>query len=243
MFSLLAGCVTTGDGQNKKWEKAERSELHTQMGVNYFQKGQIEVAREEFELALDIDPNNSRAHLAMAHLQQRLGDEDKASNHFYRAVRTNRENITAKNDYGFFLCRKGEYESGLRQLSEALNHPLNKRQEVSLFGAAECQRLAGKTDSAVEYYETALRLQPDMRPALFQMARINFDRNEYLKARAYLERFFQNRFYTDEGLLLAVRNELKLGRRKIASDYARQLRAKFPKSGLIQELRPLFNGE
>jgi type IV pilus assembly protein PilF len=239
---LQTGCVTTTTGGvgGEKWDKDERAALHTQMGMTYLQQGQIEVAREELILALSIQPDSSGANLAMAKLQRLLGNSREASTHFARSVRYNRNNFAARIDYGSFLCTQGDYDAGFEQFTEALNNPLNRTQYISLFGAAECARMAGDMDRAVEYYEQTLNMQPDMRQALLQLAMFNFDRGEHFTARAFLERFFADRFYTADSLFLAVRNELQLDRRDLASDYARLLRERFPGSQRIEELRGLF---
>ncbi len=236
-----AGCITTTTGVGgEKWDKEARAQLHTQMGVNYLQQGQVEIAQEELKLALRIRPDYSPANLAMAKLQLQLDDDRAAGTYFARAVRYDRDNVAAKNDYGFFLCTRQEYARGLEQFTEALNHPLNRNQYVSLFGAAECERMAGDAEQAEKYYEQALQLQPDMRQALLQLAYIKFDRGEHFSARAFLERFFEDRFFTPDSLILAVRNELMLDRRDLAQEYARILRERFPRSDRIDELRGLF---
>ena len=239
---LQGGCVTstTGGIGGEKWDKTDRAALHTQMGMTYLQQGQIEVAREALTLALSIQPDSSGANLAMAKLQRLLGNSREANTHFSRSVRFNRNNFAARNDYGSFLCAEGDYSGGFEQFTEALNNPLNRTQYISLFGAAECARMSGDIDRAAEYYTQTLAIQPDMRQALFQLAVINFDRGEHFTARAFLERFFQDRFFTADSLLLAVRNELELDRRDLASDYARLMRERFPDSRRIEELRGLF---
>lgn len=238
----LGGCVTTTTGGlgGEKWDSSERAALHTRLGVNYLQQGQLEVAREELDLALRIEPNSSDANLAMAKLQLRLDSPRDAHVHFQRAVRNNPESVGARNDFGFFLCNQGDYADGLAQFNAALNNPLNNAQYVTLYGAAECERQAGNLEQAVASYELALRLQPDMRQALMRLAVINFDQGEYFTARAYLERFFQDRFYTADSLYLAVRNELALNRRDLAGEYARLLRERFPGSSHIDALGALF---
>ncbi len=237
---VVAGCVTTSDNEPEPWERDERSDLHTRMGVTYFQRGQIEVAREELELALRTNPGNSGAHLAMAQLEIRLENPERARHHYSRAVRLDDNNITARNEFGYFLCERGDIEAGLALLTDALNNPLNRTQYLSLYGAAECQRLTGDIARATEYYETAIGLQPDMRPALWRLATISFEQGEHLRTRAFLERYFADGFASDESLFLAVRNELQLGQRELASDYARQLRTRFPESGRVGQLRQLF---
>ena len=240
---FVSGCITTGVDKPKKWDKAERAELHTQMGINYYEKGQIDIARDEFRLALKIDQNSARANLAMGHLQVRLGDLKQARIYFTRAVKNDGDNISAINDYGFFLCKTGDIPAGLTQLNKSLIHPLNQVQFLTLYGIGECHRIAGDIDAAISNYEKAVQLQPLMRRAILELAKINFELNENFKTRGYLERFFQNNYFTEESLFLAVKNELLLNKPDIAGVYAKQLRASFPSSQLIPQLRSLFNSE
>ncbi len=240
LAALSTACVTTTTGAGEKWDKAERADLHTRMGVSYLQQGQVEVAREEFELALRIEPDNAAANLAMARLQLQLNQERKARSYFARSVRSDPNGVAARNEYGLFLCNQGEFADGLEQLTAALNNPLNRSQYISLFAAAECQRKAGNADDAAQLYQQALDIEPDLRPALLQLAFYNFDRGEHMSARAFLERYFGDGNYTAESLFLAVRNELSLERRDLAENYARLLRTRFPDSERIGELRGLF---
>lgn len=237
---LAAGCVTSGEELQPKWSATERAELHARLGVNYFQKGQLKVAQEELELALALDGNSSGAHLAMARLKTHLGDLPGARRHFEHAVRADRDHVAALNEYGYFLCANGETDAGLERLALALDHPLNPRRQVTLFGIAECRRRAGRIDEAIESYEAVLRVVPDTRAALLRLAHIHFERGAHRKARAFLERFFEDDFFTGESLFLAVRNELQLERRDLAADYARRLRTRFPDSTLVARLRALF---
>lgn len=238
----LGGCVTVDPTKRKKWSQDDRATLHTQMGVNYFRQGQITVAREELELALRIDPYHSAANHAMAVLERQYGQVDRAGYFYNRAVRGDKNNLSARNDYGYYLCNQGDTDGGKKQFEIALQNPLNTARHVSMFGAGECERLAGDLESAANLYRQTLAIQPDTKPALLQLARIHFDQQQYFQTRGFLERYFENRFYTDASLYLAVLNELELGNRDLAGEYAKRLRTRFPKSALIANLGDLFRG-
>jgi type IV pilus assembly protein PilF len=238
----LSGCVTVGSDKSKKWSQDDRATLHTQMGVNYFSQGQIEVAREELELALRIDPGHSMANHAMAQLERQFGNPERAGFHFARAVRNNPDNLSAHNDFGYYLCNKGETEKGLVQFNIASTHPLNKSRYVSIYGAGECELIAGNRDKAKALFRQTLELRGNTKQALLQLALINFEETEYLKTRGYLERFFQNNYFTDQSLVLAIKNELEMDNRKLAGEYAKVLRTQFPKSTFIGQLGALFRG-
>ena len=62
------------------------------------------------------------------------------------------------------------------------------------------------------------------------MAHLSFDQDNYLSARAYLERYSQVAKHTADSLWLGVRTEKQLGDRDQVASYALKLRANFPDS-------------
>jgi type IV pilus assembly protein PilF len=64
--------------------------------------------------------------------------------------------------------------------------------------------------------------------ALLQMLRLTHDQGEYLRARAYLQRFQQVNRHGPESLWLAIRVEHALGDKNAASSYGLALRNQFP---------------
>ena len=67
------------------------------------------------------------------------------------------------------------------------------------------------------------------------MAVISFEEENYLSARAYLERYFAVGPETAQSLLYAVKVEQQLGATDLAIDYARKLRAQYPRSSEADE--------
>ena len=76
---------------------------------------------------------------------------------------------------------------------------------------------------------------------LYQAALVSFRLEEYLSARAFLERMFGAGGITADSLLLAVRTERKLGADDLVMEYAARLRSTYPGSDQVQQLNILMN--
>ncbi len=234
----LAACATN-ESIGKAADASKQAEIRTQLAINYMQRNQLEVAREELEHALEIDPENSAANHAMAALQERLGNNKEAESRFVQAVRSDTENSQAAHDFGTFLCRRGRIEEALEQYKNALSNPLYRQPDISNLRAGECLITHGRTQAAESYFRTALRINPGLSLALYHMADINFRRKNYLSARGYIERYFSIASKTPESLLLAYKIEHKLNAPKVAEEYASLLRGQFARSKQAQELEKL----
>ncbi len=246
MRKILTGIIALGLSAcasnqqiGKTADPAKRADVRTQLAVSYMQRNQLEVAREELEHALEIDPDHSAANHAMAALQERLGNNEDAERHFRVAVRSDAENSQAAHDFGTFLCRRGRVQEALAQYESALSNPLYQQPDMSNLRAGECLITYGNAQAAEPYFRKALRINPRLSLGLYHMADINFRRRNYLSARGYIERYFAIAPKTPQSLLLAYKIEHQLKAPEVAEEYASLLRGKFARSKAAQELEKL----
>jgi type IV pilus assembly protein PilF len=66
--------------------------------------------------------------------------------------------------------------------------------------------------------------------SLLALAKLNYQRDQYLTARAFLQRYEANASHTEESLELAYRVERELGDEKAAIEYRSLLMQNFPNS-------------
>lgn len=102
---LLSACVMVQDGPTQD-EKA--SKINVQLGIGYYQQGNLEQANEKLLKALAQDPLSSQAHYAYAVLQNRFLNAEKTEFHFKKAIEYDPGNSEALANYGAYLCNKGE---------------------------------------------------------------------------------------------------------------------------------------
>ena len=85
--------------------------------------------------------------------------------------------------------------------------------------------------------------RPENRFILYESAVVSYELGKFLSARGYLERYLEHGTPSADSLLLAVKNELRLGSNELVQLYAYQLRSKYPTSLQAQKARSLLRGE
>lgn len=226
---LLAGCVSsTPPLGNKDSESAAAYNL--QLGIDYFQQGNLSQAKEKLDRSLAQNPKSAQAHMVSGLLYDRLGEARKADQLFSKAVSLDPKNGDVLNSYAVFLCRRGEHGKGEQIALQAAANPLYKTPEAAYFNAGNCAADAGRSANAESYYRQALALRPNFAAALLQMAQLEFKAGNFLPARAFLERFQQSANPSAASLWLLVQVEQASGNISLAADYARRLQRDFPTS-------------
>jgi type IV pilus assembly protein PilF len=239
--AALSGCTTMPNqgaiGASPEPKAANKlAEVQTQLGIGYLRENKIELAYDRLTKALAADPNYSTAHNAMGTLQERLGDMASAESHYKTAVSLSPRDSSAQSNFGSFLCRTGRYDEGEQRFLQALKNSLYDRPEVAYSNAGLCMRTAGNMQKAETYFRAALERNPRIPSALEGMADISFNKQKFLPARAYLQRYEELAKLNASNLWLGTRIERELGDRKSAERYATRLRMQFPDSREAQLL-------
>lgn len=248
MMRIAAICaicmgVTACAAQREQAARNDRlADTHMQLGAAYMQRGQLEVAGQELEKALEADPNNTQANNMMALLQVRLRNYERAERHFLKAVERDPGNSEAQNNYGAFLCERARYDEAEQRFRKAIDDPLYKTPELANLNAGLCLMKKPAPKAAEKYFRAALALQPRLAQALLQMARISYDSGQSFSARAYIQRYFDVAKETPETLLLAINIERALGNRELLKQYTQRLTAGFPESAEAQQLKRVRGG-
>lgn len=237
----LAACTSSGSTSNIKKEsaqseKAEAARVHTELGQKYMQQGKLEVALDNLNKALGYDPDYADAHTVIAVLYERIGDAKQAEEHYRRAAQIKSKGGNELNNYGAFLCKIGRYDEAAGYFERAVADPFYKTPEVALTNAGTCLLKGGKKDQAETALRNALDRSPNNAEALFQLASVLYEKGDFFKARAFMQRFEAVGQARPESLMLGRNIELRLGNGSAASDYTRRLLQSFPESQQAREL-------
>jgi type IV pilus assembly protein PilF len=213
------------------------AEIYTQLGIEYMNNGQNEVALNKLQRALEIDSNYALAHNALALLYIRLGETEKALASFKRGLELSPNDPNILNNYGQFLCRTGQPAEGQQQFVMALKNPLYQNPEVAYTNAGICAEQQRDMPAAETFLRQALEHDPKMAVALLEMTKVNLEQGKYLPARAYLERYSAVVPHNAQSLWLGVQVERKLGNKDAAGSYAVALKGKYPDSAEARQLQ------
>ena len=237
-LALLLTACASGSGSNTRSvaatdpdsPKAKAAALYTNLGQKYMAQGKLEEALENLNKALAADNRYADAHTVIGLLYERIGDNAKAEDHYRRAVELMPKSGNENNNYGAFLCKLGRYEESSAYFVRAVADPFYKTPVVALTNSGTCAIKGGKLDVAERDLRTALEREPDNSEALFQMATVLYRKDEFFKARAFIQRYEAVGQQSADALLLGRNIELRLGNGRTAQDYTRRLRERFPDS-------------
>lgn len=231
----LSACTTVSVPEGEK-APAERAELHTQLAANYMRRGQFEIARQELEEALKIAPRDADANFAMATLLNSQRQPKKAAKYYRDAVRYAPDNGDMRLEYGAFLCRYGDRHEGEEEIAQVLKNPAFANQGQAWFRAGECHFNQGDNVRARDALEKSLRYNKRLPPALMLLALINFEQKNYMKTRAYVQRYLAASSPNPRILYLGMKTEQVLGAKDLALDYKGRLLEQFPDSAEVRML-------
>jgi type IV pilus assembly protein PilF len=236
----LAACGTNPSGSVKKEDAAtqrqDAARVHTELGQKYMQQGKLELALEKLNKALSFDPDYVDAHTVLGVLYENINEPAKAEEHYRRAAQLRPKGGSEQNNYGAFLCKAGRYDEAQGYFEKALADPFYKTPAVALTNSGTCLLKAGKRDEAEKTLRMALDRSPDDPEALIQLATALYEKGEYFKARAFMQRFEAVAQPRPDALLLGRNIELRLGNGRGAGDYTHRLMQGFPESQQARSL-------
>ena len=221
--------------QNKT-EEQRAAEVNLQLGVEYMQRGQDDVALSRLRKALTIDENYADAHNAIAVMYQKLGQTAMATKHYERALVLEPLNSDILNNYGQYLCQQDRVAEAEKAFLRAVDNPIYRKPEFPYTNAAICVLRHKQYDKAKKYLTKALQLKPDFDVALFQMARLLYDSKQYAEAQGYLKRYVDAAPHYPQSLLLGIQIARALNDKNTEASYSMLLRSKFPNAPEIQQL-------
>lgn len=234
LAALVAACTNGGNGnvkqESKEAEKTEAARVHTELGQKYMQQGNLKIALDDLNKALSYDPDYVDAHTVLGLLYERIGDPKQAEEHYRRAAQLRPKSGNELNNYGTFLCRAGRYDESKDYFERAIADPFYNTPDVALTNEGTCLLKGGKKDEAEVVLRKALDRSPNNAEALFQLASTLYEKADYFKARAFMQRFESVGQARPESLMLGRNIELRLGNGSAAGEYTRRLLQSFPES-------------
>lgn len=227
-FLNIAGC---GNGiPPRAFESNNIAEPNLKLGIAYLRRGEYKKALERLYRARQAAPNYPPIYNTLGALYQHIGETEKAEKNYKKALSLDKSNPTTLNNYGQFLCQEKQYDNAEKIFLEAANNPLYRTPEIAFTNAGICAIHQNKLDVAESYLRSALVKNPYLSIALLKMSELSYMSQNYLSARAYLQRFLEISAHTSKSLWLGVKIERHLQDQDTLASYILLLKNKFPTS-------------
>jgi type IV pilus assembly protein PilF len=237
---LLTACATGNERFGKKDTiELARAKAHTDLGAAYLQQNKYEIALEEFNLAIESDPNYSLAYNGLGLVHAALNQDAQADAAFKQAVTIDPLNSESQNNYGSFLCSRKRYDESIPHFLEAVKNPLYATPTIAYTNAGICSVRKGDSKNAESYLVKALQIEPLNHTAASYLGDIQFKRGDTIGAKKTI----QNALISNPGpevLWLGIKIERILGDKDNEASYALQLRQQYPHS---EQTRLLLSGK
>jgi len=228
---LLAGCVSsTTTGTLEREPSGDAAEYNYELGRNYLQNEKFDLARDRLQRAIEIDPRMAKAHMALGMAYEGLDNPRLARDSYEKAVRLAPRDFNILNSYAVYLCKRHDYDEARRYFEKAGNHPENDDAERTFSNAGLCMAQKPDLEAAEAFFREALERKSTYGEALLQLCLLKYQQQDYLGARAFLQRFMASNRTTAGVLFLAAEIEGKLGNGRGRTDYVERLLREFPES-------------
>ena len=240
--ALLAGCVAQTTIETRSVQDATasdarlRAEIHASLGGQYYQRGNLAVALEETRLAIKEDPTYVVSYNVRALIFMELREDVQARAAFEQAMRLAPNDPDVMNNFGLFLCLRGEPDRGMAYFTRVQADTLYATPEKPLLNAGVCSRIQGRNREAEDYLRRAAAIRPDLAGALYSLAEILYEKGSYKEAENYLVRYMRLGEPTLSALVLGVKLARAQGEKAAEDSMLQQLRRRFPDAPQTREL-------
>lgn len=235
---LLAGCVSTNTAPDKPpADSQQAAQRHYQLGVEYYKKGSYDLARDRLSRAIDFDPDMAIAHTLLALTYIQLENKRLATQHYEKAVKLEPGDVNVRNAYAIFLCAEKKFDDAKKQFDRAIGVYDNDEKQIMMTNAGVCMINKPDYELAEQYLRDALAFKSSYSEALLQLAILKYKTEDFLRARAFLQRYMVSNPSSPQVLYLCSQVERELGDDRASTDCLNDLLRDHPNSSEAQYVK------
>jgi type IV pilus assembly protein PilF len=213
-----------------EFELRRRAALRLELAVAYLEQGKPEVALDEVNQALAIDPRYSDAVVLRGLVYYRMGDLASAEQSYQRALTMGGADGGAFHNLGLLRCQQQRFKEAESLFRRALSAPRYKEPATSWLALGVCQLRAGAVADAEASLLHAFEFDPGNPITAYNLGKLQYDKKDYARARFYIGRLNAQDLANAESLFLGILIERRLSNADGARAYIDQLRKRFPNS-------------
>ncbi len=145
-----------------------RAGTHTNLGNAFMMEGGIQDAIEEYEEALQLNPNDPYVPVNLANALLRAGRFEEAIGYYEQALRIDPNDAHAHYNLGVALVKSGQPKQAIGHWEQALRIEPDYAEAHHILGSALFDQ--GKVPEAIGHWEQALKIKPAFAEAHYNLA-------------------------------------------------------------------------
>jgi type IV pilus assembly protein PilF len=183
----LIGCVTTSTNGSSNDPSADKKmvavDANLQLGMQYLQDGNVEIAKQKLLLALQLAPDYPPCWYIMAYYLEVTGNTQKANDYYLHAIHLDPKSGDSQNNYGTFLCHSGKAKESIPYFLAATQDSAYIETSAAYENAGLCALKIPDMNLAKNYFNKAVTTDPNRDRSLVELATINYQQGHYALAK------------------------------------------------------------
>ncbi len=186
LFALAAyGC---GAAQSSQMPAEERSSREVELAASLREEGHSAAALNHLRRALELDPDNPRAHLLQGYMAGERGDFGLAERSVVRAIARLKQKgqatlaAEAQNLLGSLYLSQNKVKQAIVVFEESAHSPLNASPHLAFANLGWAYHLEGRRESALSALQKSVEIQPGFCVGYYRIGRVHAQAQEWLKA-------------------------------------------------------------
>jgi type IV pilus assembly protein PilF len=208
----------------------KRAAVRLQLATNYYQSGQLQIAIDTANAAVELDPNSAQAYGLLGLMLMDAGQAVKAEDDFRRALALDPQSPDLSNNFGWFLCQTGHEHDAIPYFDKAVANRMYQTPGRALQNAGICLLRAHEDASAEKYLMRALTLDATSPVPKYYLAQMYLHQRRFDRCEFYFDLLTHSIEASAETLWLGARIAHAKGDSAAERSYSEQLQLRFPGS-------------
>lgn len=217
---------------------AYRAQLHAEIAAGFYERGQMQVALQELDEAIKLDPKNAKIYNVYGLVYAVLGEDANAERNFQQALSLAPTDSEIRQNWGWYLCTHGKPRESIPEFEAAIRNPLYKSPDIALTNAGKCSIEIGDKRAGEEYLRRAMTINPNNVSASYNLALLLYRENRVEEARTLMRRVMATPNPAPDALYLGMCIERKAQDRVTEASYVQQLKTRYPESAEAKAIPP-----
>ena len=150
---------------------------HFNKAAKLYQEGRVDDAINELKKAIDLEPDHVKSHSTLAAIYEAQERYEEAILAYRKVLRIEMDDARANLRLGVILMRQGRYDEALTPLRMAWSNDQRNSRAANALACALDE--TGDFNTAQIMYEEALKLDPGLADARFNLGILHFNQKRY----------------------------------------------------------------